>query len=186
MNQIEWNLLSNQEQELNILMEQFEREYFEDMILKTLCEVNSDVFDPYEFGIGVLNDESFSAHTDDMNECAGLYRPEDNTIVISEGYSGDKKVILHEMIHYYDYKLSLLWSCYYEWVLLSLKEKLSTIIPDLDDRINAHIEYLHFYKEQNEVGNHSILFFLKSYDLDIRCGYELGTICSYNRTDFNK
>ena len=187
MNTLEyWNSLNDQDRALIETMSEYEHEYFGDMTLKTLSDINSDVFDSLEFGIGINLDDSFEAHISDLKDCAGVYTPTTNKIIIATDYKSDKSIILHEMTHYYVYKLEQLWSCYTEWLLLRLYNKLSEAIPDLDSRIMGHMARLHYDAEQNTHGAHGILFFLKSYDLDIRCGYELGTVCGYERTDFNK
>ena len=186
MNTLEyWNSLNDQDKALLETMSEYEAKYFEDMTLKKLCDINNDVFDSLEFSIGVNLDDTFKAHISNLEDCAGVYSPDTNTITISSEYKTDKTIILHEMTHYYVFKLEQLWSCYAEWLLLRLYNKLSTEISDLDSRVMAHIERLHYDAEQNTHGAHGILFFLKSYELDIGCGYELGTVCGYERESFN-
>lgn len=56
-----------------------------------------------------------------------------------------------------------------------------------DMRINKHLSQEQLAKRikiAQAGGNHDILFFLKSLDVDLRCGYTLGTVCGYGRTKF--
>jgi hypothetical protein len=65
-----------------------------------------------------------------------------------------------------------------------LKGKLSTCNPgypnaDLDSLI---LDHAHFHNGKTITmigGEHDVLFYLKSLDLDLRLGYQLGTVCGY-------
>lgn len=99
--------------------------------------------------------------------------PTDNTYI--ESFSGSfrneclntkKPTYLHD----------ILFCCLYN--------ELKTKVPDLDKRI---VDYTHALRQQRitiEGGSHDLLFFLKSLDLDFRCGYKLGTVCGYGRDEF--
>jgi len=67
---------------------------------------------------------------------------------------------------------------------LELYKKLSSQIEDLDSRILAHANIHSGTDIAQRGGSHDILFLLKSFDLDLQCGYKLGTVCGYGRDDF--
>lgn len=64
---------------------------------------------------------------------------------------------------------------------MHLYNKLNPEIPDLDDKIAGRANILSGMDIYIQGGKHDILFFLKSLDLDLRCGYKLGTVCGYDR-----
>ena len=94
-----------------------------------------------------------------------------------------KPHVLHEIIHIYEEVLDNLPKFYHDTLLLCLYNDLKNKITDLDDRIISHTHVLYGERITRVGGNHDILFFLKSLDLDIRCGYKLGTVCGYGRDE---
>lgn len=68
-----------------------------------------------------------------------------------------------------------------ELLVVELYNKLLPQVGDLRERIFNHCELYSYEKTFKEGGEHGVLFFLKSLDLDIRCGYPLGTVCGYGR-----
>ena len=83
------------------------------------------------------------------------------------------------MIHAYEGALD--WA-FQQILLTCLYKDLSRKIDNLDGRLveNCHASIL----RQNALigGCHSVLFYLKSLDLDLRCGFELGTVWGYGGT----
>ena len=67
--------------------------------------------------------------------------------------------------------------------LKTFPEDLKTKIPKLDDIISSHAHLLTGSTIYYRGGLHDILFLLKSFDLDIRMGYPLGTVFGYGRAD---
>ena len=62
---------------------------------------------------------------------------------------------------------------------MSLYLDLKNKINDLDKRI-SDLSYLYSLSSIRRFGGeHNLLFLLKSFDLDIKRGYELGTVFSY-------
>jgi hypothetical protein len=53
----------------------------------------------------------------------------------------------------------------------------------LDEIITSHAHMLTGSSLYARGGLHDILFLLKSFDLDIRMGYSLGTVFAYGRSD---
>lgn len=54
---------------------------------------------------------------------------------------------------------------------------------DLNERIEAHGHILNSSQIAKTGGVHDILFLLKSFDLDLKMGYKLGTVFGYGMTD---
>ena len=91
-------------------------------------------------------------------------------------------VILHEMIHLYEGVVNELPLFYHDMLYWALYDDLSKKIEGLDGAIKQHAHLLNESSLYNAGGLHDILFLLKSFDLDIRKGYELGTVFGYGRT----
>ena len=135
--------------------------YFDQTVLKSL-----------EYKVKYIDDET-----------AGMYSYLTHTLTISPEYLEKKDVLLHELIHIYEGVLDKLPKYYHDVLLYSLLKKLRNNIPDLDDRIILHTHLYYGAEITNSGGDHDILFFLKSLDLDLACGYPLGTVCGYGRDE---
>ena len=125
-----------------------------------------------------LNDEDGSTFTDNLVDdsgapCEGICDPKVNTIWIDAENLHNDITLLHEMIHAYDSVLYKTFSAHRDYVVLKLYEKLRITIPDLLQLITIDLH----------TGNitHSLLFMLKSLDLDLRLDKPLGTVYSYGR-----
>ncbi len=178
-----WRNRTPEEYELQGLCFDCEEEYFEDMLLKDgsllndIIEIVSEVTDGIFLGIDKLR--LYIVDNDDFNGC--FYRSE-NKIEINKKYATDKSVILHELIHYYENQLEEQFEPFIrELLVLELYNKLLPKIKDLRERIFKHCELYSYTETFKGKGNHGVLFFLKSLDLDIRCDYPLGTVCGYGR-----
>ena len=105
-------------------------------------------------------------------------------IVVDKKYIKDKPTILHEMLHAHEFILEKRKPLLKEIVLLALykdlKPKLSQKNIDIDTWIFTHANIPHNEDLAAIGGEHDLLFFLKSIDLDIRCGFELLTVFSYD------
>ena len=89
--------------------------------------------------------------------------------------------VLHEMIHFYDWQID---RCFpyplRDILIIRLYDKLKTQIEKLDLLL---MTYAH-YDNQHEIiigkeGDHSVLFYMKSLDLEIRTNVEFGTISGF-------
>jgi len=101
----------------------------------------------------------------------------DKIIAIAPPCVDDKSVILHEMIHVFETELD--WK--YKAILLTcLYKDLSGKIPELDDLLRENNQISIGSNISAKGGDYSILFSLKSFDLDLRCGFKLGTVFHYN------
>ena len=134
-----------------------------------------------------LSNQKWRVYVDTISEegTLGFSNDFERKIVIDHKHKDDKSVILHEMIHAHEAILNRLLSSYYcEILLICLYKKLKDKIPDLYDRIVnfANVEIGSYISLKG--GEHGILFLLKSFDLDLRCGYKLGTVCGYKQDQF--
>ncbi|MDE5824038.1 MAG: hypothetical protein K2H91_05055, partial [Lachnospiraceae bacterium] len=107
-------------------------------------------------------------------------------IVVDIEHINNKPTILHEMLHAHEFILQKRKPLLKEIVLLELykdlKPKLSQRNIDIDTWIFNHANIPHNEELAVAGGEHDLLFFLKSIDLDIRCGFELLTVFGYDYT----
>jgi hypothetical protein len=153
------------------------------------------ILDPsnYQFVVGTL-------------DCQGEVNHKTRIVTIAPEYANDDTILLHELIHVFE---SFYWGDGKEEydlhdksdgrkfketakevprymrdaLLMSLYWDLKERIPDLDKLI---LKFGHFCSQEvltERGGDHDILFYLKSLDLDLRLGYELGTVCDYDEYD---
>lgn len=95
----------------------------------------------------------------------------------------DDATILHELIHLHEYVINDLPMYFHDMVFWALYKDLKKKIPQLDEIITGHAHMLTEATLYSRGGLHDILFLLKSFDLDIRMGYPLGTVFAYGRAD---
>ncbi len=163
----------------------YQEEYFEDMTLQpnsplhNIAELMENMYDVFSVE---LEFQYYTFHIADLNEgtMGETCHPERKT-TITPKYKNSKPVILHEMIHAYEHILHDEHFTLNELMLLHFYNKLKPLISDLDTLIKKHAELYGQHCVSSTGGSHGILFYLKSLDLDIRCGYELGTVCGYGR-----
>ena len=117
------------------------------------------------------------------NDVAGYFSKDDKVLCVAPEYLHMDSVILHEMIHMIECHLEDFPKFYHDAVLICLYKHLRKEIQNLDDLILAHSHLLRGEEITARGGNHDILFLLKSFDLDLKFGYKLGTVCGYNRTE---
>ena len=193
------SLLTNPENsQLYDFIFELEDKYFKDM----RCQEDSIVSEYFRTQIIEDDGEEENYYPHDLVDCLSLYRGYFRFYVedLEEGVMGeadfverviklspqcakDKAIVLHEMIHAYEFLLSSIMPVGKEILLLCLYNNLvkSNEIPDLHDRILLHSHQATNEKVEMMGGSHGVLFFLKSLDLDLQCGYKLGTVCGYGR-----
>ena len=182
----EWlSNLTPEEYALQGMCYEYEEEYFEDMTLKDNSLLNDIIATVSEWTDGIflgIDVYYLRLYIVDNSDFSGCYYRNERKIEINKKYLTDKSVILHELIHFYEHQLKEEERPFIrELLVLELYNKLSTQIPDLRERIFKHCELYSYVKTFEGNGEHGILFFLKSLDLDIRCGFPLGTVCGYGR-----
>lgn len=169
-------------------------DYFDDMMLdeksimsKYTAMPFDDFCDDTNNGTDALslmaNHYRFEISTDMPNDCDGYNRQEDKLIVIGKSAINNNSVILHEMLHAHEQILLSINHVVRDTILLELYKKLKPQIERLDDLILFHSNIHHSIELSEMGGEHSLLFMLKSLDIDLRCGYELFTVFGY---DYNR
>lgn len=187
--------LSADERELLSRMYKLD-DYFTDMSLrpdsivrpyttfKSQTQDGSWIDEAPDFWFGLFENEDFFVHIRDLPVgVAGCYNEETKEVSISPSEANNESVILHEMIHAYEHKLKEIAPYYRDIVMLCLYNDLVKKIPNLDSRIINHTHVIRADDITKQGGYHDVLFYLKSLDLDIRCGFPLGTVCGYGRTE---
>jgi hypothetical protein len=111
---------------------------------------------------------------EDSVEYGGCCRYLERVIEIIKMNRNDKFVLLHEMIHAFEWMLSQECETYKQFLLIELYRKLVPKIPNLDKLILIDMH--------SEFRVHSLLFMFKSLDLDLRLKKTLGYIYDYGRS----
>lgn len=105
-------------------------------------------------------------------------------IVVDQKQIKNKPTILHEMLHTHEFILEKRKPLLKEIVLLELykdlKPKLRQKNIDIDTWIFNHANIPHNEDLADVGGEHDLLFFLKSIDLDLKCGFEPLTVFGYD------
>lgn len=117
---------------------------------------------------------------DDM---LAYYDKNEQLICVSPEGLKNKHTVPHEMIHVYEDLINELPMYYHDMVYWALYKDLKKKIDNLDDIISSHAHLLTGSTIYSQGGLHDILFLLKSFDLDIRMRYPLGTVFGYGKTE---
>lgn len=177
---------------------EYEEEYFDDMtfqpdsILSAYLSYEEEnistgerslICDNYYMG---LDENCIRFFVEDLpKNIAGQFDPKERKVIVALGYTENKMVILHEMIHMYEHIINECEMPFYREILfLCLYNKVKAIIPDLDDRILDHSHVIRGREIAYKGGSHGILFYLKSLELDLRLGNKPGTVCGYGRDEY--
>lgn len=121
--------------------------------------------------------------TEPENDSDACYNNQEQSICISPDLIDDDTVLLHEMIHFYESAVNEFPLYFHDALLWSLYSDLKGKIPKLDTIITDNAHILIESTLYTDGGLHDILFLLKSFDLDIRNGYPLGSVFGYGRED---
>ena len=130
-----------------------------------------------------LDAEYFKFIVDNIQEFDGTTYRNDRKIIIKDKCCTNEPIILHEMIHAHEFIINLRNPILKDIVLLELYKNLKLKIPRLDDWIFNHANIPHNLDLASKYGEHDLLFFLKSLDLDLKCGFDLFTVFGY---DYNR
>lgn len=180
-----WNQLSINERSIYEKMDKYS-DFFSDMLFKPNSSTYEFIF--VQNGFSVIPDyidcfsyDYFKVKVKRLNDCNGAFSCRTQTLYIDLKSIEDDSVLLHEMIHLHEYVITdkqpkmfydaVLWGLY-----ISLKDK----IPNLNSIITSNIHILDATDIYNIGGNHSLLFMLKSFDLDLKMNYPLGTVYGYD------
>lgn len=196
----EWykNAADNEKELLQTILA-YEKEYFDDMTFKPDSIMSPFVKYPVQDNNGVVSFNNFALPPDlssishmncrfyigniEKDFTAGAWNKKEKTLTILPEYSKDKVTILHEMIHIYESALDKYIPSLRDALTLTLYVNIKDTLPDIDARL---ITRTNFWVADSIIeigGSHGVLFFLKSIDLDLRCGYELGTVFRYAKEE---
>lgn len=118
-----------------------------------------------------------------LDDCDGYFNPEKQELCIPPDALDDDPTILHEMIHLHEYVYDCAPRFCHDMAFWGLYTHLRARIPKLDEIISTNACMLLQETIYKSGGEHDILFLLKSFDLDIRKGYPLGTVFAYGKSD---
>lgn len=133
--------------------------------------------------VAFFNYAWFAYTVEPQDDCDGYFNPATQELCITPDYLDDDPTVLHEMIHLHEYVYDCAPGICHDMAFWGLYSTLREKIPKLDEIISTHACMLVQETLYKRGGEHDILFFLKSLDLDIRMGYPLGTVCSYGKSD---
>lgn len=113
----------------------------------------------------------------------GYFDPEDQVLAVRTDQLDSDSTILHELIHVHELALGdeTVPLYFRDMLFWSLYQQVRKRIPQLDKMISDHAMFLNQKVLNDRGGKHDILFLLKSFDLDMRKGYPLGTVFGYGR-----
>lgn len=163
-------------------------DYFDDMCLTKKSIVGKYLDTPYEDS---KDDDDYTLSIDahfykfyitDEEECDGYTDIYNRTITIHRKHINDKNILLHEMLHAHEHIINSAVPVVRDILIIELYNHLKKHIQDLDKLIYNHANLLHNLELTDMGGNHSVLFMLKSLDLDLRLNNELFTVFGYDYT----
>ena len=154
-------------------------ELFSEMIFEEGSITNRygevELYNDYsDFGYWSIHYRVEHSETDD-----GSYNKEDHILTVTPEQFHEDHTILHEMIHVYENLLEETSMNRHGMVCWALYKDLRTKVQGLDDLIDEVVNKLMRECAYDKIGTHDILFLLKSMDLDIKMGYQLGTVFHY-------
>lgn len=126
------------------------------------------ILDGYQFRI---SDDVFVACFDDSTQ----------TLTINPEYVKEERVLYHELIHLFqhNYRRTVIPFLLHDAITWRLYKKLVQQIPDLDKRVSQYMSMDNIIQIRHEGGDHDLLFFLKSLDVDLFKGWPLYTTFGY-------
>lgn len=153
-----------------------EDKYFEDMRCEYLSLMDK-YFRNEDLGyILELNDMKVSISED---YSMSAYHADTKTLQLMPEHVDDENVLLHEMIHAFEFLLDDTVPALREILALQLYKKLSAKHPDLDAYLDNFINRRTFLDIAKDGGPHGLLFALKALDIDDRKGWKPGTTFGY-------
>ena len=120
---------------------------------------------------------------EELPDCDAYYDNAEKLLCVSPESLSSDSTVLHEMIHLHECLINELPLYFHDMLCWALYKDLKEKTPKLDEIITRHAHILTGSSLYAEGGLHDVLFLLKSFDLDIREGYPLGTVFSYGKDD---
>ena len=146
--------------------------------------IDADISIPEE--LSLFSPEYLHYKVEKCNNLLGFYDHEKQLICVSPDQIQNASTILHEMTHVHEFLINDLPLYFHDMVFWALYKDLKFRIPKLDQVISEHAHILNESNLYLSGGLHDILFLLKTFDLDIRMDYPLGTVFGYGRSDVFK
>lgn len=144
-----------------------------------------DFYDVPDFFDNLSVDLYFTFKVEEgADETAGTTYTDDRIVRISPDRIDDEIVLLHEMTHVYDYLYTTINGRYRDSIFWCLYRYLSKRISNFDELIDLAGNFAFQDHLQYSGGNHSLLFIMKTLELDIRKGFQLGTVMQYDFCDY--
>ena len=112
-----------------------------------------------------------------------FYKHDELTLFVKPECILKDYIVLHEMTHLHESIINDLPPMFHESILWRLYTDLKKQVGRLDEIISNHTNLSKELAIAEIGGVHDLLFLLKSFDLDIRAGYSLGTVFGYGKTD---
>ena len=173
---------TKEEKELADQAYHYEEDYFQDMLLNEykdpyVCstEMEDETWEEVKANIFSYSHilDTWIFKLEEIDDCCSQCVGARKTITIdpaqiSAGEDLDL-TLLHELIHAFEF---IMPDTHKQYVTLRLFQKLEPLIPGLLDKIEADLH--------TQSSEHTLLFLLKSLDLDLRLNKPPGTIYSHN------
>lgn len=125
----------------------------------------------------------FRFKVEPLEDCGGVFNHIEQSLTIPPDAIENDSTILHELIHLHEFVINELPMYFHDMLFWALYKDLKSKIPELDEIITDHAHLLTGSTIYKAGGLHDILFLLKSFDLDIRMGYSLGTVFAYGKEE---
>ena len=167
---------NEQELALRLTLISLEDRYFEDMRFECFSLADK-YFRNQDLGYNLeLNDMKISISED---YSMSAYHANTKTLQLLPEHVDDENVLLHEMIHAFEFLLDDTVPALREILALQLYKKLSAKHPDLDAYLDNFLNRRTFLDIAKDGGPHGLLFALKALDIDDRKGWKPGTTFGY-------
>lgn len=157
---------------------------FKDMLFETEMEDEAESLAVPEV-LEYFDYTWFTYRVLELDSCDGYYDHSEQVLAISDKLSQDdyEPMVLHEMIHLHEDVINEFPLYYHDILYWELYSDLKNKISNLDELILKDTSLYKSTDMYRDGGLHDILFLLKSYDLDLRKGYELGTVYGYGKRE---
>lgn len=164
-------------------------DYFDDMILDKKSIMGKYLKTPFKHYINDTESLSLDAHFyrlyiyDNIEKYDAILNKSSRSIIINRSCVNNQNIILHEMLHAHEQIINSINPIIRDTLIIELYNKLKKFITSIDEIIYNHANIYHNMQLTEIGGEHSLLFLLKSLELDLRCNNELFTIFGY---DYNR
>ena len=157
--------------------------FFKDMLFEGSENELEELAVPEE--LAYMDYTWFTYRVMELENSGGYYDHKNQVLAVANTI--DEKdynpIILHEMIHLHEDIINEFPLFYHDVLFWNLYSKLKKKIENIDSIIKDNTFLYESLDRYNTGGLHDLLFLLKSFDLDLRMGYELGTVYGYGKRE---